>query len=281
MEVQALFTIPYLYRPLILLLALGISAGCVGALVNLRQAEFTAETMAHAIFPGVVLGFIVNGISGIIPGGFWAGLLCAAVLTVLPRTTDHSNEAGTAVILATFYAVGMVISLAHADRSGQLEALMFGRLLELSPARLQQSLVICGLATITMLSLLPAQVSVAFDRTTATIDGIRPRLLDAIFNFSVAATVAAGASAVGVLLVVGYLVIPAAAGRILCRTVGAQLAFAVGFASVGGLVSMLIVTGQHSHPVSAQACVIMVFLVLFGLAIGWVQLRHRVAGGRR
>ncbi|SDR74508.1 metal ABC transporter permease [Corynebacterium timonense] len=257
---MSLVDTPYLLRPLIMLLALGISAGAVGTLVNLRRAEFSAEAISHAVFPGIVVGFIVSGLDGIVPGGAVVGAAAAAVLTVVARRGGELEEAGTAIVLASFYAAGMVISLAHSDKSGQLEALMFGRLLELTGPRLTQGLVACAVALAVVWAAWPQQVAVAFDRAAARAAGIRVVRHDALLNAAVAATVVAGSAAVGVLLVVGFIVIPAAAARLVAGSPETMAALACAFGVAAGAVGMCVVAQPIARPVSPQACVVMVLL---------------------
>lgn len=264
---MTLLATPYLLRPLIMLVALGTSAGAVGTLVHLRRAEFSAEAVSHAVFPGVVAGFIVAGLDGIVPGGAVAGAAAAAVLTWIGRAAGRLDEAGTALVLSTFYAFGLVASLAHADKSGQLEALMFGRLLELGPGRLGQALVACAVAAVLLAATWPAQLAVAFDRTSARASGLSLVRCDAIFNAAVAATVVAGAAAVGVLLVVGYIVIPAATARLFARTVGAMAWGAVAVAVAGSIAGMVVVASPLPRPVSPQAIVVMSLLAGFALTL--------------
>lgn len=55
---------PYVIRALVLVVVLGIACAPVGALVNLRSAEFSAEALVHAVFPGIVIGAVVWGAVG-------------------------------------------------------------------------------------------------------------------------------------------------------------------------------------------------------------------------
>lgn len=52
---------PYLLRPIIVLGLLAIAVGPASTLVNLRRAEFSAETMVHGVFPGIVVGMASGG----------------------------------------------------------------------------------------------------------------------------------------------------------------------------------------------------------------------------
>ena len=63
---------PFLFRPLVMVVLLGVVAGVIGVIINLRSAEFSAEAMVHAVFPGIVAGAVYWGINAIIP----AGLCC-------------------------------------------------------------------------------------------------------------------------------------------------------------------------------------------------------------
>lgn len=269
-----LLTAPYLYRPLFMLLALSCASGVVGVLVHLRQAEFVAETLSHAVFPGIVLGFITAGTSGITLGGAVAGAMTAGLLTVFShrgRTDEHLS----AVMLATLYALGMLISLRHSDRSGQLEALMFGRLLELGPERLVQGIVACACAVMLMWSRWPAQRAVAFDRTTAAAGGVSLLRTDATFNAAVAATVVAGASAVGVLLVVGFLLVPPATARLICPRGRGLVIASVAIGATSSLVGMLVVAAPHARPVSPQAMVAITVLAALCCGLTWYEVRRR------
>ena len=205
---------PYLLRPLIVLGLLALAVGPASTLVNLRRAEFSAETMVHGVFPGIVVGMALGGRDAIIPGGAVCAALIAAALTVASRKQRHS-EATTAVLLTAFFSLGIVISLRIGDMSGQLESLMFGRLLDITPSRMSVSALVLVVAAALLALTWRAQVAVAFDREAARVSGMPVTWIDIAFNAALGAIVVAASTAVGVLLVVGYLVVPGAFGRLL------------------------------------------------------------------
>ena len=202
--------VPFLFRPFLMLVTLGVVSGVVGVVVNLRRLEFNAEAMVHSVFPGVVAGAVFGGLDMIIPGAGLVGIVVAVVLTVVGKRGVHTSEAGTAVVLTSFFSLGIVLSLRLGDKSGQLEALMFGRLLEVTNQRLEQSLIVCAVALLMVAVTWKRQIFVAFDRVQAQAQGVNVLAIDLIINVALAAVVIAAASAVGVLLVVGYLVVPGA-----------------------------------------------------------------------
>ena len=267
---------PYLARPLIVLALLALAAGPASTLVNLRRAEFSAETMVHGVFPGIVVGMALGGRDAIIPGGALCAALIAAALTVASRKQRHS-EATTAVLLTAFFSLGIVISLRIGDLSGQLESLMFGRLLDITPSRMVTSVLVLVVAAALLALTWRAQVAVAFDREAARVSGVPVTWIDAAFNAALGAIVVAASTAVGVLLVVGYLIVPGAFGRLLAAGPRSMVLLAAACALVGGWAGFGVSLLRAPRPLSPQACVAMGVLVCLTAALALREIRARRA----
>ena len=265
---------PYLLRPIIVLGLLALAAGPASTLVNLRRAEFSAETMVHGVFPGIVVGMAVGGREAIIPGGAVCAALIAAALTAASRKQRHS-EATTAVLLTAFFSLGIVISLRIGDMSGQLESLMFGRLLDITPSRMTVSALVLVVAAALLALTWRAQVAVAFDREAARVSGIPVTWIDIAFNAALGAIVVAASTAVGVLLVVGYLVVPGAFGRLLAAGPRSMVLLAAACALVGGWGGFGVSLLRTARPLSPQACVAMGVLLCFAAACAIREIRAR------
>ena len=244
---------PFLARPIIVLGLLALAVGPASTLVNLRRAEFSAETMVHGVFPGIVVGMAVGGREAIIPGGAVCAAFVAAALTVASRKQRHS-EATTAVLLTAFFSLGIVISLRIGDMSGQLESLMFGRLLDITPSRMSVSALVLVVAAALLSLTWRAQVAVAFDREASRVSGIPVTWIDVVFN--------AALGAFGRLLAAGPRSMVLLAGA--CALVG-------GWAGFG--VSLL----RAPRPLSPQACVAMGVLLCFAAALALREIRARRA----
>lgn len=261
----------FLFRPFVLLLLLGVAAGAVGTLVNLRRVEFNAEAMVHSVFPGIVAGFAFGGTDAIPLGASLTALLVVAALVLVEHTEAH-HEGGTAVVLTAFFGLGIVISLKKGDMSGQLEALMFGRLLEVTDARLLQSLVVCLLALLLVIATWKENILVAHDREGARAMGINLLAVDLALNSAIAAIVISASSAVGVLLVIAYLVVPGAAGRLVSASVGRMCAISILVAVLGGWLGMRLMLLPTPHPVSPQAAVVLSIVALLVLVIAGLKI---------
>ena len=267
---------PYLLRPIVILGLLALAAGPASTLVNLRRAEFSAETMVHGVFPGIVVGMAVGGREAIIPGGAVCAALIAAALTAASRKHHHS-EATTAVLLTAFFSLGIVISLRIGDMSGQLESLMFGRLLDITPSRMTVSALVLVVAAALLALTWRAQVAVAFDREATRVSGIPVTWIDIAFNAALGAIVVAASTAVGVLLVVGYLIVPGAFGRLLAAGPRSMVLLAGACALAGGWAGFGVSLLRAPRPLSPQACVALGVLVCFVAALAMREIRARRA----
>ena len=273
---------PFLFRPLVMVVLLGVVAGVIGVIINLRSAEFSAEAMVHAVFPGIVAGAVYWGINAIIPAASVVAVAAALVLTLVSHRARHNeaSEAGTAVVLTSFFSIGLILSLAKGDMSGQLEALMFGRLLEVTDERLAQALIVCTVALLLIMATWKEQVAYAFDRTGARASGLRLLALDLALNTAIAAAVVSASTAVGTLLVIGYLVIPGTTARILASRVRSMVAVAIAVGVGGGYLGMLLMALPETldKPISPQAAVALVMTAILLLAVGVAAARERLRG---
>ena len=271
---------PFLFRPLVMVVLLGVVAGVIGVIINLRSAEFSAEAMVHAVFPGIVAGAVYWGINAIIPAASVVAVAAALVLTIVSHRSrrGEASEAGTAVVLTSFFSIGLILSLAKGDMSGQLEALMFGRLLEVTDERLAQAFIVCAIALLLIVATWKEQVAYAFDRTGARASGLRLLALDLALNTAIAAAVVSASTAVGTLLVIGYLVIPGATARILVSRVRSMVAVAIAVGVGGGYLGVLLMTLPETldKPISPQATVALVMTAILLLAVGVAAARERL-----
>ena len=276
---------PFLFRPLVMVVLLGVVAGVIGVIINLRSAEFSAEAMVHAVFPGIVAGAVYWGINAIIPAASVVAVAAALVLTIVSHRSrrGEASEAGTAVVLTSFFSIGLILSLAKGDMSGQLEALMFGRLLEVTDERLAQALIVCAVALLFIAATWKEQVAYAFDHTGARASGLRLLALDLVLNTAIAAAVVSASTAVGILLVIGYLVIPGATARVLASRVRTMVLVAITVGVGGGYLGMLLMALPETSdkPISPQATVALVMTGILLIAVGVSTARERLRGPAR
>ncbi|MDR6905888.1 manganese/iron transport system permease protein [Agromyces sp. 3263] len=276
------FTVPFMARALLVMLVLAVVAGIVGVLVNLRGLEFISDGLTHAVFPGLAIGLAVAGTAGLLPGAAIAALVAAVVLTLLDRA-GVTSDAAIAIVLTAAFSVGVIVVSRSDDYAGELEALLFGRVLTIPPEEVLPLIGVCAVALLAVAVTMKQQLFRAFDARGSLASGDSALRLDLLLNGAVALVVVAAASTVGTLLVLALLIVPGAAARLMTRrlwrlfpaaavfgAVCAWLGLAVGFAaSVGGGVDL-----------PAGSTIVAVFVGAYAVVLGarWIADR---AGDRR
>lgn len=231
----------FLRRALAGCLALSVSAPPLGLFLMLRRMSLTGDVLSHGILPGVAIGFLAGGMSmvALAVGGFLGGLAVALGAGALARATGGREDA----VLAALYLLALAFGVALISASAgavDLTALLFGSVLGVDDAAL---VVMCGAATLTLFALAVAWrplVLDAFDPAFAAAEGARGGLWHLLFLALVVLNVVAAIAALGTLMAVGLLMLPAIAARHWATEVGAMAKVAVAVAvaaSVGGLLA--------------------------------------------
>jgi manganese/iron transport system permease protein len=271
------FALPFMARALVVLLVLAVVAGFVGVLVNLRGLEFISDGLTHAVFPGLAIGFALGGFGGLIPGAAVAALIAALLLTMLARAGVASDSAIAIVLTATF-SVGVIVVSRGNDYAGELEALLFGRLLTITPEEVVPIVAVALVALVTVAVTLKQQLFRAFDPVGSRAAGAPDLGLDLALNAAIALVVVTASTAIGSLLVLALLIVPGATARLLSNRLFALFPIAIGFAALCawlGLASGFALSVGAGIDVPGGATVAGVFVAAYVLVLlGFLLVRR-------
>ncbi|MBX6381556.1 MAG: metal ABC transporter permease [Microbispora sp.] len=280
------FHLPFMARALVELVLLGVLAGTVGVLVLLRRLAFVSDTLTHTVFPGVVIGHLMAGDGGIFWGALAAGVVTAVLLTLLTHRRRVSEDAALAMLLTTLFAVGVVVVSRQTGFTSDLTAFLFGRVLTVTEAQLAQTAVVTVLVVALVVALRRPLLLRAFDPEGARAAGVRVGLLDLVLNVAVALVVVAAVKAVGTILVIALLIVPAAAARGLSDRLAVivPLACLIG-AGAGwlGLVVSYEASVGYGIRLASGATVVLVLVAMYGLALaaGFARRKAGLVRARR
>ncbi|WP_232466208.1 MULTISPECIES: metal ABC transporter permease [unclassified Diaminobutyricimonas] len=277
------FQLPFMARALTVMLVLAVAAGLLGAFANLRRLEFLSDGLVHAVFPGVVIGFAIAGSGGLLVGGTIAAVVAAVVLTLVSRR-GVPDDAAVAVVLTSMFSIGVIIVSRQSDYVGQLSELLFGRILTLTDADVAATATLAGVAVLLVLLTAKEQFLRAFDRQGAEAAGYRLLALDLVLNVAIALVVVAASRALGTLLMLALLIIPAAIGR-LASSRFAVTVF-VGIVSIAlagwlGLAHSFDASVRAGVSLPGSATVVLTLLALFIIALALFGLRRATLRLRR
>ncbi len=264
----------FMRRALAGVIALSLGGAPIGVFLMLRRMSLVGDAMAHAILPGAAIAFLLSGLNllAMTLGGLAAGFLVALLAGVLARVTELKEDASLAAFYLTSLALGVAVVSIHGTNIDLLHVL-FGNVLALDNPTL---LVIAVNATITMLVLAAIYrplvlecVDPLFLRSVSGAGG--PAHL--IFLALVVINLVNGFQALGTLLAVGLMILPAGIARFWSREVTHMLAIAVASAVISGYVGLVISFASRVPPGPAiilAAALLYAASVLFGSAGGLV-----------
>jgi ABC-type Mn2+/Zn2+ transport system permease subunit len=208
------FTVPFMGRALAELALLALVCGPVSVFVFARRLSFVSDALTHTVFPGVVIGFVAGGVEGVAAGALAAAVVTAVVLTLLTRGGEVPDDASTAVVLTAMFSIGVAIVSRRSSYTSDLTSFLFGRLLAVTPQQLAGTAVLAVVILVLLLIGARAFLFRTFDPAGAAAAGYRIPWLDLWLNLLVALVVVAAVRAVGTILVVALLIVPAAAARL-------------------------------------------------------------------
>jgi zinc/manganese transport system permease protein len=258
----------FMRRALVGTLALALGAGPIGVFLMLRRMSLVGDAMAHAVLPGAAIGFLVSGLNlfAMTAGGLIAGFVIAFLAGLVARATELKEDASLAVFFLISLAVGVTIVSVRGTNIDLLHFL-FGSVLALDD---QTLILIAGNATVTL-------VVLALIYRPLVLECVDPGFLRSVsragapahlaFLALVVINLVSGFHALGTLLAVGIMMIPAAIGRFWARDITAMILVAVASGGLSGYAGLLL--SYHSGIPSGPAIILIAgvlytFSVLFG-----------------
>ncbi|MQA02917.1 MAG: metal ABC transporter permease [Streptosporangiales bacterium] len=275
-------------QALVEVLLLGALAGTVGVFVVIRRLAFVSDALTHTVFPGVVIGYLLAGDTGIFAGALVAGAATAVALTLLTRGRRLSEDAAVAVILTSMFSVGVALVSHRSSYTSDLTAFLFGRLLTVSVTEIVQTAVVAALVFGTLLVVGKELVFRAFDPQGAQAQGFRVGLLDLVLNVLIALVVVAAVHAVGTVLVIALLIVPAAAARFVTHRLVLIGVIAAAIGMVGGWLGLVVSWNASIHAgarLGSGATVVVVIVAIYAALLTATavirRVRRRKAGQQR
>ncbi|MDE0111522.1 MAG: metal ABC transporter permease [Albidovulum sp.] len=253
----------FMRRALLGCVAISVGATPVGVFLMLRRMSLTGDAMAHAILPGAAVGYLVSGLSlgAMTVGGLIAGMAVALLSGFVTRVTALREDAS----LAAFYLISLALGVLIVSTRGSnvdLMHVLFGTVLALDDTAL---ILLCSIASLSVLTLAllfrPLVLECADPQFLRSVSGLSAAT-HFIFLALVVMNLVGGFHALGTLLAVGIMILPAAAARFWAASIGGMIVAAVVVALLSCLSGLLL--SYHYGLPSGPA-----IILLAGLAYGF------------
>ncbi len=258
----------FMRRALVGCLAISLGATPVGVFLMLRRMSLTGDAMSHAILPGAAIGYLIAGLSlgAMTLGGLIAGMLVALVSAFISRATAAGEDASLAALYLISLALGVLI-VSTRGSNVDLMHVLFGTVLALDDGAL---VLLCSIASLSVIT-----VAVLF--RPLVLECADPQFLRSVSRLSalthftfltlVVLNLVGGFHALGTLMAVGIMILPAAAGRFWVSSPGALVGIAVLIAMLSSM-SGLLLSYHYSFPSGPAIILVAGLFYTLSLVIG-------------
>jgi ABC-type Mn2+/Zn2+ transport system permease subunit len=271
---------PFMVRGLVASVMVGIVCATVGTYVVLRGMAFFGDALAHAILPGVAVGYLVSG-GARGPVFWWAlgtGVLTAIWIGAVGKGAQIKEDAAIGIIFAGMFALGIALISTMRSYAVDLAHFLFGDVLGVSNEDLWLTGALGGLILLTILALYKEFLVLSFDPVLAVTLRLPFTLLRYLLLVLIALTIVVSLQTVGVALMVAMLVTPAATAYLLTRRLPAMMGLAALIGALSGVVGLYL---SYYVRVASGAAIVLVctafFLIVLllsprrGLVWGWLR----------
>jgi manganese/iron transport system permease protein len=254
----------------------GTLCGAMGVFVTLRGLAFMGDAIAHAVFPGVVISYVVGG--NFLVGAIVAATVVSLGIGFVTQSGLLRNDTAIGVFFVGAFALGVAIISTQQSYARDVTSLLFGSILGVSRDDLILTAVV-GFGVLVALWLVRREiVTISFDRTYARSQGLSLWSWDQVFLLLLAMTIVISLQTVGNILVLAMLVTPAATARLLTVRLAPMIAVSAAIGAFSGVAGLYV---SYYRGVSSGASIVLaataIFIVVFLFAPRTGAITARVA----
>lgn len=257
------FTHEFMQRALIGGALIGFTNGFIGAFVVLRRLALMADSLSHSMLPGLAVGAMIFGLNlgGLFLGGLLAALFVALGSQLISRSSRLKEDTALAILYTVAVSLGLVL-LTFVKVRVSLNHYLFGNILGLANSDLWLAYGLALVGVPLLAALQRPYLLLLFEPAVARSQGVRAGVLNLLLIILLVLTMVSSVQAVGVILMLGLLIAPAATVYMLCDSFPAML-WGGGVIGAVGSVGGLVLSYQVSNLPSGAAIVLVLGAIFF------------------
>lgn len=271
------FAYAFMVRGMLAALLVGIVCATVGTYVVLRGMAFFGDALAHAILPGVAVGYLLGG--GAREPLFWWSLLTAIAASIgigaISKGAQLREDTAIGIVFAGMFALGIALISTVRNYTNDLAHFLFGDVLGVSTSDLVRIAIFGFIILLTVLLFYKEFLVLSFDPLLAATLRLPARVLEYILLILIALAVVVSLQTVGVALMVAMLVTPAATAYLLTRRLPYMMALSAIIASLSGVIGLYL---SYYVSVSSGAAIVLTSTLIFVIVWGARTLRRAYRG---
>lgn len=230
----------FMTRGMIAAVLVGIVCAVLGCFIILRGMAFFGDALAHAVLPGVAVGYLVSG--GAKGEVFWwamgTSLITALGIGAISRSTKIKEDTAIGIIFSGMFALGIALISTVRNYTADLTHFLFGDVLGVGPGDLVRTAIFAGLILVIVFLFYKEFVVLSFDPVLAATLRLPARQLDFLLIALIAMAIVVSLQTVGVALMVAMLVTPAATASLLTHHLPQRMGLAALIAAFSGITGL-------------------------------------------
>jgi manganese/iron transport system permease protein len=271
---------PFMVRALVAAVLVGGVCALVGSYVVVRGMAFLGDALAHAVLPGVAIGYVLGG--GARAPVFWSALVTAVVtaigMGVVSKTARLREDTAIGIVFAGMFAAGIALIATTRSYAVDLAHFLFGNVLGVTAGDLILTVVFAGLVILVIVAFFKEFLLTAFDPVLAVTLRLPVDLLNHILFVLIAITTVVSLQTVGVAMMVAMLVTPAATAYLLTRRLATMMVLG---AILGAGASVIGLYLSYYAGLPSGAAIVLVTTGFFLVALLVSPRRSRLWGRQR
>ncbi len=257
----------FMTRGLIAAVMVGVICSVVGTFVVLRGMSFYGDALAHAILPGLAVGYIIGGGSGADRAVLFWWALAAAILSALGiGAITHGGrvkeDSAIGIVFVGMFALGIALISAMRSFAVDLAHFLFGNVLGVSDGDLERVAIFGALVLLVVFLFYKELVAIAFDETHAVTVRLPVTLFNYLLLILIAVVVVVALQTVGIALVLAMLITPPSTALLLTHRLPIVIGLAAMLGALAGVAGLYL---SYYISIASGAAIVLVSVGVFVL----------------
>lgn len=259
------FQYEFIQRALIASIMVGVSCGLIGTYIMLRRLSLIGDALAHAVLPGVVIGFMIagKGALSLFIGALTAGILTSVLISFVERNSKIKEDTSIGIIFTGAFALGILLVSQLKQVHIDLSSYLFGDVLGVSDSDLILSSIITVVIIISVILFYRQLLVTSFDPTMAHIIGISTSVVHYFLMTLLSMSIVAGLQSVGVILIIAMLITPPATAFLITDKLKKLLLLSCLFGVMSAVIGLYL---SYHLNFASGASIVLVSVFFFAIA---------------
>lgn len=253
------FQFSFMVNALIISVLIAIPTALLSCFLVLKGWALMGDAMSHAVFPGVVIAYIIGAPLAI--GAFSAGMVCALSIGFLKNNSRIKQDTVMGIVFSGMFGFGLLLYV-KIDSDVHLDHILFGDMLGIGLGDIVETGIIAAFTALILGVKWRDLLLHAFDPAHAQAIGLRVNVLHYSLLCLIALTIVAALKSVGLILAIALLIAPGAIAFLLTNKFSTMLILSMVIALVGAFLGVYVSFFIDSAPAPTIVLVLTVFFIM-------------------